>query len=373
MKKIISVLLCFMLISPMAVLASGQFSDVGSEYSWAENAIDSLANQGIINGIGNNMFAPGSNITRADYMCLMVRMLGVNVAVNTNFADVDSNSYYANDIGIAKTLGLTNGIGGNLFAPEKQITREDMFVLTYRMLRYLNKIEMGNANAINFSDSNLIGDYAKEAINGLASANLIIGDGNTIRPLDNATRAETAVLVYRIYNYLNAMSTSTPSSTILPTPSSAPTSTSIPSATFTPTFIPSPTITPTPSRAPTATPTLAPGETPVPTPNGNIVYYAEYPTVPDFGAYIGASLTTKLTDQAPAMGYFYDNIDPNTYLDRINSYGDLLDANGFEYLGYFYDQYGEPYFNFTKDGIYVSFGPYGNGFLFICNNDLIGP
>ena len=94
---------------------------------------------------------------------------------------------------IAKGAGIAQGYD-NHFNPNANITRQDMFSLVCRACKF--KAE--NADKT-YLDSDLISDYAKESINTMSALGFIQGDGGYIKPLDNATRAETAVMLYNIY------------------------------------------------------------------------------------------------------------------------------------------------------------------------------
>lgn len=180
------------------------FSDIAN-YSWASDAITALAEKGIIKGVSSTEFAPASDIKRADFMLLLVRMLGLNADVTSNFDDVSADKYYYEGIGIAKALGLTTGVGDNKFNPEASITRQDMFVLAYRILM-MQKAELIDADesAISaFDDYSMIADYAKEGLASLVKNELVKGSYNKINPVGNATRAETAVFIYRLYTLFN--------------------------------------------------------------------------------------------------------------------------------------------------------------------------
>ena len=112
--------------------------------------------------------------------------------------------YYYKEIGIARDLGLTNGIDGTKFHPEASITREDMFVLACRVMQQQGLVKTeGDPGVLNqFTDNAGISQYAKEAIAALVSMDLVKGSRNMIKPKGIATRAETAVFIYRLLSLL---------------------------------------------------------------------------------------------------------------------------------------------------------------------------
>ncbi len=183
------------------VYVNKTFTDL-SGYAWASREISVLASKGIINGVGENSYGPAANITRADFLSLLVRTLGLNAAVDGNFGDVSPKDYYYNELGIAKKLGVTIGIGNIRFNPNPPMTRQDMMVMAAKAMKIAGILEATENSAVlnSFADKTAIASYAVGSIAELVDAWLVIGSNNRINPLGNATRAEIAVLMYRIYN-----------------------------------------------------------------------------------------------------------------------------------------------------------------------------
>ncbi|MCM3039958.1 glycosyl hydrolase family 8 [Paenibacillus motobuensis] len=181
--------------------AKKSFSDVGEKYLWAKNAIEELAGAGIIKGTTESTFEPGKHISRADFIVMLVRALGLEADFDANFTDVASDAYYYEALGIAKQLGIATGIGGNKFEPKAEISRQDMMVLTARALKLVGKMnKVGSAADLSkFTDSSKLAEYAVESVASLAKAGIILGDGRAIHPVESATRAEVAVMIHRIY------------------------------------------------------------------------------------------------------------------------------------------------------------------------------
>lgn len=175
------------------------FSDLEA-YGWAKNQIVQLAKDGIIKGRGDGTFDPSAKIIRGDFMLLLSRALNFKGEFSGNFEDVTEDMYYYEAIGLAKALGITDGMGDNKFDPTRNISRQDMMVMTKRALEVMNKIPEAGEKPV-FGDENDISEYAKDAVSLLASVGIIQGDehGN-VMPKNNATRAETAVIIYRIIN-----------------------------------------------------------------------------------------------------------------------------------------------------------------------------
>ncbi|HHW01106.1 MAG TPA: hypothetical protein GXX36_16345 [Clostridiaceae bacterium] len=179
------------------------FDDIGN-YAWAKKEIEVMASKGIINGTSATTFNPSADITRADFIVMLVRALGLDAEVDDNFSDVNPNAYYAKQVGIARKLGITNGVGNNEFRPNDKIVRQDMMALIDRALKVAGRsLAQGiDADLEGFADKDMIASFAKDSVAALVKSGIVKGDGTNINPLGNTTRAETAVVIYRIYNML---------------------------------------------------------------------------------------------------------------------------------------------------------------------------
>ena len=164
------------------------------------DAINALAADGIIKGTTASTFAPANNITRADFALLLVRAFRLESTNTDNFADVTASDYFAPELAIARNAGIVNGIGDNRYAPRKTITRQDMMVIVYRALQTLN-VGFGACDEPQHEDYATVAEYAREAVTALIGANLVNGKNGQIAPTDYTTRAEVAVLIKRILDY----------------------------------------------------------------------------------------------------------------------------------------------------------------------------
>lgn len=179
------------------------FTDL-HECPWAKDAVTALYEKGIVKGFGDGSFGGGKMVSRADYVVMLMRSCGKTADITDNFTDVQKSDYFYDEIGRAKALGYISGTGDNAFLPQNNISRQDMAVIAYRVLKADNKIETAKWNETLFADGASVSDYAKEAVASLSKAGVINGyqDG-TFAPSANASRAETAVMIYRIDKILN--------------------------------------------------------------------------------------------------------------------------------------------------------------------------
>ncbi len=176
------------------------FEDI-KEYSWAKKAIEVMASKGVINGMSDKEFYPSSNIKRADFTVMVIKALGLSAKIDDNFADVTKNDYYYNEVGIAKKLDIITGAGDNSFNPQEQITRQDMMVIANRALIAAGKMEKSDtADLTAYTDNDAVAAYAKSSVAALTEAQIVKGYNNMIDPMSNTTRAEAAVIIYRMFN-----------------------------------------------------------------------------------------------------------------------------------------------------------------------------
>jgi hypothetical protein len=183
------------------VFVQKTFDDLG-KVAWAESAIEVMASKGIINGVSATEYRPGSSVTRADFALLLVRTLGLQGAEGAAFADVADQAYYADAVAVLRGLGIATGTGDNQFRPDDAISRQDMMVLIAKALAYANQAVPAPAEPLSgFADTGSVAGYARDSVAGLIHAGLVNGSDGNIHPEAWTTRAETAVLMYRLYNY----------------------------------------------------------------------------------------------------------------------------------------------------------------------------
>lgn len=182
------------------IYAAKTFTDLAG-YDWAKMQIEALASMGVINGTSETAFSPGMNITRADFICMLVRALKLNEAVDSNFSDIPSTAYYYQSVGIAKKLGIAMGKGDNLFMPKENISRQDMMVIISRAMKISGKqLDESASDLSGFKDASKVATYAVNSAAQLIKAGIVMGNNGNINPEGTATRAETAVIMYRILN-----------------------------------------------------------------------------------------------------------------------------------------------------------------------------
>lgn len=161
-------------------------------------SIDYLYRYGIINGMGDGTFAPLNGVTRAQFVKMMICAFGLyDSTAECNFDDCKVNDWYYPYVASAYKIEMVNGMGDGTFGAELGISRQEMFTMAYRMAVYSGIIFDEEKMENEFSDEDEISDYAKEAIYNLYKINAITpNESGNLRPLDKASREESAKLIY---------------------------------------------------------------------------------------------------------------------------------------------------------------------------------
>lgn len=173
------------------------FEDLDS-VSWAKDKIEFLHSKGILSGRNQKEFAPDDYVAREEFLTMLLSVFPIADGKNIEFSDVPKTAWYYPYVSKGAASGIIYGETDNIFGVGKNITREQMAVMVYRMLKYIG-ITLKNAD-ISFTDQDSISEYAYESVCVLGDAKIINGytDG-TFKPQNNATRAEAAVIIAKIY------------------------------------------------------------------------------------------------------------------------------------------------------------------------------
>ena len=176
------------------------FTDV-KKTDWFYEYIKYVTNNKLMNGVSNDKFAPNYTLTRAMLITVLYRHAGEHATNKSiSFVDVDMGAYYANAVTWAKQNGIISGINENEFAPNDNITREQIATIMYRYAKYKGFDVSGgeNINILSYDDVNDISEYAISSMQYACGSGLMLGKTNsTLNPKDNATRAEIAAILQR--------------------------------------------------------------------------------------------------------------------------------------------------------------------------------
>lgn len=176
------------------------FNDVPAN-AWYKKPVEFIAARDITSGTGNGNFSPEAMLTRGEFVVLMMRAYSISPDENPtdNFSDA-GNNYFTGYLAAAKRLGISAGVGNNMFAPNRVITRQEMFTMLYNALKVMNRLPQANSGRTltDFTDSNSISDWAKEAMEVLVKAGIVNGNNKELVPNGITTRAQMAQVLYKL-------------------------------------------------------------------------------------------------------------------------------------------------------------------------------
>lgn len=174
------------------------YSDIANH--WAKGKIEYVTREGIFNGTGSDKFSPDAPMTRAMVVTVLGRVAGVKAeGRTTEFTDVVKGAYYEEYVAWAVENGIAKGVSETEFAPNRNITREELAVMIANYIKYTGK-DYGKIEEIDYNDVDEISSWAVDAVKTLKSYNVMKGnEENNFSPKAVATRAEVAVVFYNFY------------------------------------------------------------------------------------------------------------------------------------------------------------------------------
>ena len=193
-----------LMMVPSAFAASDGFDDVPGH--WAEDAINRWSGYGVVNGVGDNQFAPNGTLTRAQAAQVFANLLDLEVQADiSRYTDVPEDSWYHNAIAQCVAAGILTGTGGSTMDPQSPVTREELFVMFARALN----IRPQSSSDVTFGDSGEVSGWAQGYINALADRGFVSGvGGGMLAPGEAINRASVMSLLDKtISDYANTSGT----------------------------------------------------------------------------------------------------------------------------------------------------------------------
>ncbi len=168
-----------------------RFSDMAD--SWAKEAVYALAEKNIVNGNENGQFLPDNNITREEFVKLLVCAFDIDAEKKAIFSDVADGAWYADYVCTAGGAGLVQGAYG-AFGVGQSLTRQDLALMVARIM----KIKESDAKTT-YTDWVQVRPDAKAAVAALSEAGILNGYPDaSFRPEQTATRAEATLVLYKV-------------------------------------------------------------------------------------------------------------------------------------------------------------------------------
>ena len=171
--------------------ASGEYFPKDTDFHWAEEAINELMYMDILKGSDQSAY-PDRTITRGEFAALTARTIGIEPIYKDTFSDIDKDHMFYGEINALSSEGIVMGVGEKLFAPDKNVTREEIMLMLSRC------IDDNIKKAVNFKDIPKNYSYMAELKKAVGSGIISGYEDNTFRPRHNASRAECASMLKRL-------------------------------------------------------------------------------------------------------------------------------------------------------------------------------
>ena len=173
------------------------FSDVASGDRFFEHILYVYEN-GIMEGVGNNEFAPDSTLTRGMIVTILYRLEKEPDASFQNvFSDVAEGKWYSEAVEWAAASGIVNGYGDGVFGVNDAVTRQQLATILFRYAIFKGLVSVTTEeNLLGYADESAIAAYAVSAMNWAVGAGILVDTDNMLLPAQNATRAEVAMAIH---------------------------------------------------------------------------------------------------------------------------------------------------------------------------------
>lgn len=176
-------------------LCAGDLQDI-EPGSWYYGAVDYVVSKGLMSGTGDSRFSPEQCLSRAMLAQILYTMNGRPVSGGADFTDVAADSWYAGAVSWADEQGLMHGVSAGRFAPEAQLTREQLALILYQYAQGGGKPGVALKA---YQDSGAVSAWARPAVEWAVANGLISGRENgRLDPGGAVTRAEFAAVLRRL-------------------------------------------------------------------------------------------------------------------------------------------------------------------------------
>lgn len=219
-KKITAVLAAITVLAMSVTSFAAAFKDVPSDkYSWAVDAVESMANDGIIKGYEDSTFRPENTVTKLESLVLIARILGSTKDENATLVEKSHEAYkdvftkypvnygeeeisYLLTKGIITESELEDYIGGE--NASVGLMRYEVAILLTKALGAEEKVKENMISFLDYADTAEIPSHAKKYVEYVTDQEIMKGMGeNLFSPLTKVTRAQAAVVLKKVQDLNN--------------------------------------------------------------------------------------------------------------------------------------------------------------------------
>ena len=180
------------------------YSDINMGH-WAYESVLRLSQRGVIAGDGNKNFRPDDNVTRAEFLKMILSAMDLyDENAECNFPDVDVTAWYYKYVASGSVMGVVKGDDSGNFNPNAKISRQDAVKIMYNAAMFKNYAISEKRSYVEFADCQDMAEYAKIPIQSMYCLNVINGyEDGTFRPTASITRAEAAKMTFAFLQNCN--------------------------------------------------------------------------------------------------------------------------------------------------------------------------
>lgn len=167
---------------------------------WAHSDIDSVVSSGLFKGTSDTTFGPDIVMSRCMLITVLYRLEGSPdvTGYENRFNDVDTEGYYYNALLWGSHNNISNGYSDGRFAPDDQLTREQLVTFLHRYANYKGYNTDVYADIGGYADASDVSPFARESMCWAIGAGIVNGTGNnTLSPQGSALRAQVAAMFNR--------------------------------------------------------------------------------------------------------------------------------------------------------------------------------
>jgi len=205
--KLLSLALTVQMTAVPLIASAAMFQD--TQNNWARSSIQTLSDQGILTGYPDGSFRPEGLVTRAEFSAMLVKALGLNINAGgtQTFHDVPTNNWAYPSIETVRATGLVSGYPNGTFMPNRSISRAEAMAILANAAR----IPMPNDTTVNqtlssYRDAGSVPNWARPAVAAVVQGGIYANApsaGNSLDPMQPATRAEVAAMVENLREKAN--------------------------------------------------------------------------------------------------------------------------------------------------------------------------
>ncbi len=215
-KRFISLMLVICMLFSITAFASGAFSDVTeSNLGWAINEIEEMTKNGIIKGYSDGTFRPNQAIKKIEALILASRVAGFTSDNYSSFTDRATQLFskalsgydceYTEEVSYLLYKGaiLADDLPNYLNDQMGAFKRYEAAILFTKIMGKDKEAKSDNGSKLTYKDKASIPKEALGYVQYMYDTGIMQGDDNTFSPNDSLTRAQVALMLYRVLGYID--------------------------------------------------------------------------------------------------------------------------------------------------------------------------